>query len=528
MKKKYQKTYNIEVLFILFVVICNCYLFFQNNENIYMGIPYSVVDTNTYLSFINQVSEGKLLFTNRFTSEKVPYIIFRPEFLLIGIFGYFLTPLLAYYFFKFVFLFLYIFLINKLIKLTVNINELNITKLFVYFGSGIGYLLILLNNLGFKRINSADYLFGVSNSISINILPVHFIMSVCLMISIIILYILFWKDKKIKYLIFSGLLSLILGFIHLFNVITIFCIFGFYMILKIINKNEKIINIIKFNLIFGLINLPALIYIFYLYTQIETLISWNKQNILTTPPIQTIILGFFIPLGFAILYLIHKIVNKKNISDFEYILYFWITATFILIYMPFNIQSRFLEGVNIPIMIIGALGFSKCIDYLSEYIKWKKLKPISIILIFLLISPTSFLWLEKIITTSQFNNAHDTYIPLYLEKTELEAMNWLKENTDSEEIVISKYRIGNYIPRVSGNRVFFGHWAQTINFETKKKLVQNFYSNETQRNEIIENYNIKFIYFGNEERKIGIFIPTDKIKQVYKNKDVSIYKIQNI
>ena len=150
MKKKYQKTYNIEVLFILFVVICNCYLFFQNNENIYMGIPYSVVDTNTYLSFINQVSEGKLLFTNRFTSEKVPYIIFRPEFLLIGIFGYFLTPLLAYYFFKFVFLFLYIFLINKLIKLTVNINELNITKLFVYFGSGIGYLLILLNNLGFK------------------------------------------------------------------------------------------------------------------------------------------------------------------------------------------------------------------------------------------------------------------------------------------------------------------------------------------------------------------------------------------
>ena len=66
------------------------------------------------------------------------------------------------------------------------------------------------------------------------------------------------------------------------------------------------------------------------------------------------------------------------------------------------------------------------------------------------------------------------------------------------------------------------------NKSKKKKLVQNFYSNETQRNEIIENYNIKFIYFGNEERKIGIFIPTDKIKQVYKNKDVSIYKIQNI
>jgi hypothetical protein len=518
----------IEILFFIFVIICNSYPLFQNNQMVYMGVPYSVVDTNTYFSFINQVSEGNILFTNRFTPESVPYIMFRPVFLLIGIFGYFLTPLIAYYLFKIIFLFFFIFLVNKFIKLIVKENEIIATKIFIYFGSGIGYLLLWLSKLGTKRIHSIDLRYGVSNSISLNILPVHFVISICLMIAIIILYYNFWVTKKIRYLIYSSLLSLLLGFVHLFDVITILFIFAMFMLLKIINKSEKIINVIKYNAIFGLINIPAFIYIYYLFSYVDTLSSWNKQNILTTPPIQTILLGFLIPLGFACFYFLYKITNKKKISELEYILYFWIISSILLVYMPINLQSRFLEGINIPIMILGALGFSKIIEFLSNYIKWNKFKLFSLIIIFILISPTSFLWLEKVHNSSKINNNFDTFIPLYLEKTELEAINWLKENSDSEDIVISGYKIGNYIPRVSGNRVFLGHWAQTIDFDSKKKLVQKFYSDQIQRIKIIENYDIKFIYYGYEERKKGTIIPNDKIRQVYNNKNIIIYEVENI
>ena len=43
----------------------------------------------------------------------------------------------------------------------------------------------------------------------------------------------------------------------------------------------------------------------------------------------------------------------------------------------------------------------------------------------------------------------DSSLAYYLEKDELEALNWLKDNTNSEEVVLSAYGIGNYIPRIS-------------------------------------------------------------------------------
>ncbi len=490
-----------------------------NNMNAtFMSIPFNVVDTNTYFAFMNQAGEGHILFTNQYTPEPVPYIIFNPMWLIMGWITILIPPVITYYIFKFGFLVLFFYLLSKLID---KLKQKNIILFFVLFGSGIGYVFVMLSKIGFKLYGSIDQWAASSNTIGTVLAPVHFLISVCLMLTIIILYLKFWEEKK--HLILIILLTLLLGFIHLFDVITLGLMFGLYMLWLLYKKKENLKNILKYNLIYALCILPAFIYTYYLYSFNPYFIAWNAQNVLDTPKLLHVIFGYFIPLIFAVIYFFHK---KQKLKDIEVLLYSWIISGFILLYSPLNIQRRFLEGLFIPIMILGALGFIHVVLPYSEKmlkrVRIKKGRIITIILVCLLISPTSFYWLYRVYTNVKHDIQVSEYsIPYYLTQDELEALEWLDQNTENEDIVISAYGIGNYIPRMSGNRVFLGHWAQTIDYENKKELVRDFYSGNYDY--VLELYDIDYIYYGNEEKKLGN--PDFPYEKVFENNLVKIYKI---
>ena len=146
-------------------------------------------------------------------------------------------------------------------------------------------------------------------------------------------------------------------------------------------------------------------------------------------------------------------------------------------------------------------------------------------MIFVIISPTSFYWLYKINAEVTPNVKIDDYtIPYFLDKSELEAMQWLEANTNRKDVVLSSYGVGNYIPRISGNKVFLGHWAQTIDFQDKKALAVKFYSTNGDdfRKGLIEEYSINYVYYGIEERKMGSIIFNNS-KIIFENEEVTIF-----
>ena len=81
MKKPYY--FLIITLFLLPTIVG----YLTNTDMHFSGLTYTT-DGNTYLSFMNQAKEGKLLFTNMYTSEEVPSIMFRPTYLLAGWLSY--------------------------------------------------------------------------------------------------------------------------------------------------------------------------------------------------------------------------------------------------------------------------------------------------------------------------------------------------------------------------------------------------------------------------------------------------------
>ncbi|MBN1502097.1 hypothetical protein JW930_01015, partial [Candidatus Woesearchaeota archaeon] len=328
-------------------------------------------------------------------------------------------------------------------------------------------------------------------------------------------------------------LTLLLGFVHLFDVITLALCFGFYMLWRFFTKRDTLTDILKYNIFYALVSLPAFIYTFYLYGMNPYFQAWNAQNILDAPKLHHLLFGYFFPLIFALVYSVNRIKAKKA-NDIEVILFSWMFSGLILLYSPLNIQRRFLEGLNIPIMLLGSLGFmrvvlpffQKEIHKLTNLNK-KTLSLVLIILTLILISPTSFYWLYKVSTSvRQDVPVSDYSVPYYLEKEEVEALNWLKSNTDKEAVVISGYGIGNYVPRISGNRVFLGHWAQTIDYEEKKTQVNMFYStsDDNYRRVLLEQYNIKYVYYGIEEQKLGT-LNSHYLEKVFENSKINIYAL---
>ena len=66
---------NIFIILIFIAPTISGYIF--NSGQVFSGMIFTT-DANTYLSFMNQAKEGYMLFTNMYTSEEVPYALFRP------------------------------------------------------------------------------------------------------------------------------------------------------------------------------------------------------------------------------------------------------------------------------------------------------------------------------------------------------------------------------------------------------------------------------------------------------------------
>jgi uncharacterized membrane protein len=120
--------------------------------------------------------------------------------------------------------------------------------------------------------------------------------------------------------------------------------------------------------------------------------------------------------------------------------------------------------------------------------------------------------------------------PIFHDVEELEAINWLKENTSHQDIVLSSYETGNLIPARSGNRVFLGHGSETIRLEEKRLIVEKFFKSKTSdayRVGILKDYKISYVFFGPRERGLGDFEPGGKpyLSEVFSNGSYILFEV---
>jgi uncharacterized membrane protein len=118
----------------------------------------------------------------------------------------------------------------------------------------------------------------------------------------------------------------------------------------------------------------------------------------------------------------------------------------------------------------------------------------------------------------------------FLDQGIYNAINWLDEDADEDKIVFCDWNIGNYVPSISGNTVFVGHWPQTIDFYQKQAMVAEFFSVETnglRRMAIMKYSRAGYVFYSFKEKSLGGFDPDGAgyLSKVYDKQGVKIYKV---
>jgi len=504
-----------------FIPIIYGYIITPENMK-FMGLIH-VVDSNTYFDYMNQAREGHFFFVNSYTSEPMAPFMIRPLFWFMGLFTIFLHPLFVWYLFKVVLGFVFLISAYYLISMVIEDSfTRKISFVFLCISSGFGFFLKMFNLLGGKLFGGTIDLRMQSaiTFLSLNGQP-HTIFSLLLIVLTYIFFLKAIEKNSLRFYSYSGLSSLLLGFVHSFDLITVFMVIMLFLVIIFI-KNKKII--LKPLIFFCAGVIPILYYAFLLLFN-PIFKEWNKQNIIESPNPWGYILGYGLLFIFVLLFFI-RWYSWENLLKAKYPLILVISWVFVnpfLLYSPLKIEARFVEGLHIPIIILASLGFVK---YVLPYFKTYKRLIIASVLI--IISSSNIYWIYSTInnTNPYFEPTNEFTNKQYLSDNEIEALQWLKSNTN-KETVLSGYYIGNYIPRISGNKVFLGHWAQTIDFEKKQEIVKQFFQQkkENYKKTIVSKYGIDYVYYGKEEQDFGKIEENNFLVLVYENKNIKIYKI---
>ena len=201
-------------------------------------------------------------------------------------------------------------------------------------------------------------------------------------------------------------------------------------------------------------------------------------------------------------------------------------------------QTRFLQvAPQVPSAILTGYViwnlYKKLLSYFSKKIA-AIIYTITLLLVFLpTLSTLYLLYYDQFDYEIYFakNSLPNIPYPPYIDYPPADWMKgftWLKNYSKPDEVVLSDFTAGNFIPTYGGNTVFYGHKTETFNADKKGEAVVNFFKSENENEQklfLIKN-NIRYIFYGPQEkayRKTDLII--SGTETVYKNSLITIYKI---
>ena len=120
--------------------------------------------------------------------------------------------------------------------------------------------------------------------------------------------------------------------------------------------------------------------------------------------------------------------------------------------------------------------------------------------------------------------------PTYLPKDEVAALEWMRRELPRSTLVLAAYPTGNYIPRLSGQRVFIGEDKLTEDLRGREADVEGFFRtawSDRERLELLRRFGVDYVFYGPEERKLGAYdVPRAPfLRPVHQGAAVQIYRV---
>lgn len=271
----------------------------------------------------------------------------------------------------------------------------------------------------------------------------------------------------------------------------------------------------------ALSGLPLLGYAVWVTYTDPYLRVWNQQNLTPSPRIIDLLISFSPLLLLAGLGSWQLIVNRRKervgIWDNWRIPLVWATLALILVYIPLNLQRRFLMGLYVPLVALTPPGL--------EWLAGGNVRRYWFLaaLVFFLILPTN---LVVLLTARHAALTHDPAI--YLFRDESLAFDWLHQQAPAGSIVLAAPQTGLLIPGYTGLGVIYGHPFETVDAKKQEQAVIDAYSGRLDAASVqafLDETGVDFVFYGPRERSLGALPPMSGLMPVYQHGEVTIYSV---
>jgi hypothetical protein len=507
-------------------------------DRVFGGFVYAIEDCYSYLAKMRQGAEGAWLFRIAYTPEPHRRALFFPFHLLLGkvaalLPGSDLTARLVWVYHGARVLFGLVLLLTVyrfLAEFTERVAVRRLAWLLVAFGGGLGWLLVVLGEPGWLGSMPLDFILPEGFTFLVLYGFPHIALARSLLLLGILCLLRAWQGHPVtvspvtdhvsrimpfKWAALTGLLWLVMGLIVPFYVPVAWVVMGSaWMALGLRTGRVPWQQAWQAGMV-GLVSAPVVLYSAWVFTVDPVYKTWGAQNLISSPH------PFHYLAAYGVLLVLAAFAARDawRGQGSTWLAVVWVAVVPLLVYLPINVQRRLVEGVQVPLSLLAALGFRR--------FKWQgfRLQVLSVVLLVGL-SLTNVMLVAGNCLALRGQPA-----PIYRDRWEVAALDWLDGRVQPDDVVMGAYETGNYLPARTKARSFVGHGPESVRADEKKALVAQFFAGETSeqwRRDLLTDYGVDWLFWGPVERELGTFDPhvAPYLRQVYNSEGYTIFEVE--
>jgi hypothetical protein len=321
------------------------------------------------------------------------------------------------------------------------------------------------------------------------------------------------RRPALKWAVLSGFLWLAMALIVPFYVAVAWAVTGAAWLALGLRRRRVLFREGALAGVAALVPVPVVAYSAWAFTTDPVYATWAAQNQILSPHPFHYLAAYGIPLLLAA-FAVQEAWGRER---WGWLALAWVGAVPVLVYLPFNLQRRLIEGVQVPLSLLAAWGAMRLY-------RLGRRRLVTGLLAAML--PTT---LVLLIGSSAWVCARPW--PIFRDADEIATLDWLDGRSQPNDVILATHDTGAYLPVRVGGRAFLGHGLETVGAAEKERLVAHFFgatADDAWRRQLLTQYGIDYVFWGPQEQRLGPFDPytAPYLRLAYEADGYAIFEVQ--
>ncbi|MGC8879228.1 MAG: hypothetical protein ACP5R2_08385 [Anaerolineae bacterium] len=495
----------------------------ETPEHAFSGFFVAVEDGNNYLAAMYQGAAGRWLFHNPYTPEPHAGLFANFVYLLLGKLARLsnLPPALVLHLARAAAIPFLLIAVYRFVAYFTSWPAVRCISWFlVAVGGGLGWLWVLAGGAFAPGVMPTDLWVPDASAFLTMLTFPHLVLAQASILWLVTSGLRLLRHPNGRDLLGAALSGLLLSLIHPYTPPLLIGLLVLYWVWRGWRFHSLAWKPLLYLGIASSTSLPLLAHSLVLFCTDPVLRSWQEQNLVRSPHPIFYLLGFGLLCPLALVGLLWYFPLRYR-QDFSFLI-LWVLVIPVLLYLPSNLQRRFLDGYQMPLTLMAVYGLIRLLHRIRP--AWRRravlcFKTISTFSNLLLLGGFIILVIGR--PPSVFNA-----------RTVLVAMDWLAAHAEPDAVVLAAYDTGNLLPTRALVRSFVGHGSQSVHSDVRREQVRAFFSGTLSteaRLALLREHHVRYVFYGPSEHALGNASPASlpSLHLIYQNNEIQIYEVRN-